>query len=230
MPPPARDNPSGGVAVTLFSFVNNVASYCCGLPVVSGSSVACPNGAAPFTIDDASVIYGRAFLTNTFTVGGVPPPPSPSNGTAGGAGGPASGISIAIIGAAIAIPLSVLSVSLLVWAMWERKKRKRTVAELQDKVASAGSRSSVVGGPAGRGGGGGPRHSRDYGGESFYGKHEREPVSAVTRHTTGSTIPSYHAGGRTERDRQQSMASVHSVNAGRPAELGSSRYGVQELE
>ncbi|KAG6364656.1 hypothetical protein INS49_006259 [Diaporthe citri] len=119
--------------------------YCCvGSEYGNDYSSACADGADPFTLASASLIYGVAALSSaevipstassTATSGASASPatatPAAASGTASSSGDTCSdsGAQIGAIGAGVGASLGVISIGALLWAFWERRQRLRATA------------------------------------------------------------------------------------------------------
>lgn len=114
--------------------------YCCvGSDYDSDYSSACADGADPFTLPSASLIYGVAALssaqvisstaTSTATsAASVSPAAGSGASTSKGDTCSGSGAQIGAIGAGVGVSLGVISIGAMVWALWERRQRRRAAA------------------------------------------------------------------------------------------------------
>lgn len=117
--------------------------YCCvGSDYGNDYSSACADGADPFTLASASLIYGVAALssaeiisstaTSTATSAASPATTTPAaaSETSRSASDtcPDSGAQIGAIGAGVGVSLGVISIGAMVWAFWERRQRLRATA------------------------------------------------------------------------------------------------------
>ncbi|KAJ6022003.1 hypothetical protein N7540_007507 [Penicillium herquei] len=137
-----------GTSIINLSYENGISLYCCGTPVYNGSEIVCPYGSS-FELDDGSAILGRAALVNATTKSST----STSNTTAATT---TSSNSSAIttsssssdnshdvaIGVGVGIPLFVIAVGTLIWALWERRRANR----LSKSLISAGVAQGGYGG------------------------------------------------------------------------------------
>ncbi|RMJ20832.1 hypothetical protein PHISP_08299 [Aspergillus sp. HF37] len=98
--------------------------YCCGTPISGGNDVICPehsdHGPNPFTIEDGSAIPGRGLLANVSSLAKI------SSNSTSSSSVPDSATSCATchdtaIGAGVGVPLGVLALSFLLWALLERR-------------------------------------------------------------------------------------------------------------
>lgn len=119
--------------------------YCCvGSEYGNDYSSACADGADPFTLSSASLIYGAAALssaqlissdatstaTSTDSQSPATATPAAASGTSASAGEtcPDSGAQIGAIGAGVGVSLGVISIGALLWAFWERRQRRKLAA------------------------------------------------------------------------------------------------------
>ncbi|KAL4907649.1 hypothetical protein BDW74DRAFT_111482 [Aspergillus multicolor] len=141
-------NPAGGCSIVNYSFRNSISRYCCGTVFGSNDSTSdttCRDG-EPFTVPDAEALPGYALLANvtsfnTSTDSGsdssnesCSTPSSPSTATWS-----SSTCHETAIGAGIGVPLGVIALASVAWALWERRKRKQTIpsASLPPEQSSA---------------------------------------------------------------------------------------------
>ncbi|KAK2767020.1 hypothetical protein FQN54_006337 [Arachnomyces sp. PD_36] len=132
-------NPSGGLAI--FPLKNDPATYCCGTPISDGDKVVCPVGDENgFEIDSGRIVFGRAGLFNESATGGLDPP---ATGTAApgtsptGATDPSADNSChqTAVGAGVGVPLGIITLASILWAIWERRKSKAIYGMHRDMPA-----------------------------------------------------------------------------------------------
>lgn len=118
--------------------------YCCvGSDYGNDYSSACADGADPFSLASASLIYGVAALSTAEVISGTAtstatfaPSESPATATAATASETSTSkgetcpdsAQIGAIGAGVGVSLGVISISAIVWALWERRQRRRAAA------------------------------------------------------------------------------------------------------
>lgn len=119
--------------------------YCCvGSEYGNDYSSACADGADPFTLPSASLIYGVAALSSaqlitstatstaasTASQSSATATPAAASGTSGSNGDTCadSGAQIGATGAGVGVSLGVISIGALLWAFWERRQRRRMAA------------------------------------------------------------------------------------------------------
>lgn len=111
--------------------------YCCvGSDYDSDYSSACADGADPFTLPSASLIYGVAALSSAQLVSSTATSTATSAASVSPAGASSSkgdtcadaGAQIGAIGAGVGVSLGVISIGAIVWALWERRHRRRAAA------------------------------------------------------------------------------------------------------
>ncbi|KKA23161.1 hypothetical protein T310_2793 [Rasamsonia emersonii CBS 393.64] len=95
-----------------------------------GDTITCPYGESNFTLPSGSIVFGRAGLANL----------SSSDSSSGSSSNSSSALSSdsgscnqTAVGAGVGIPLGVIAVSAVLWALWERRRKKRITALLQDR-------------------------------------------------------------------------------------------------
>lgn len=102
----ASDNQNAGCAIIPFHANGDDSTYCCNAIVSNGSAAVCDNDRDPFKLASGTVIPGRAYLSNLTTKD------SGNNNNRDVA-----------IGAGVGVPLGVLFLTALGWALFERRKR-----------------------------------------------------------------------------------------------------------
>lgn len=116
--------------------------YCCvGSDYGNDYSSACADGADPFTLASASLIYGVAALSSAEVIpstasstatsaASASPATATARGTSSSAAEtcPDSGAQIGAIGAGVGVSLGVISIGAMVWAFWERRQRLKATA------------------------------------------------------------------------------------------------------
>ncbi|BCR90135.1 uncharacterized protein ACHE_60021A [Aspergillus chevalieri] len=100
------DNQNAGCAIIPFHANGDDSTYCCNAIVSNGSAAVCDNDRDPFKLASGTVIPGRAYLSNLTTKD------SGNNNNRDVA-----------IGAGVGVPLGVLFLTALGWALFERRKR-----------------------------------------------------------------------------------------------------------
>ncbi|EYE94299.1 uncharacterized protein EURHEDRAFT_458280 [Aspergillus ruber CBS 135680] len=139
------DNKGGGCPIISIDY-NNGWQYCCGNLVSNNNDVQCAaNTEDRFPLDTTQVIPGVGMLSNlsNFYVSGsapnssITPSPSPhpnlttliSSSDSGTAGHDTA------IGAGVGVPLGVIALVFLVWALLERKRAQDTAAKLAEVMS-----------------------------------------------------------------------------------------------
>ncbi|KAF3895017.1 hypothetical protein GTR04_7036 [Trichophyton interdigitale] len=123
-----------GCSIPLHSFVNRTALYCANAVVAnSSSSTACAGDTEPFTINRGDIIIDSALLARASCTVPRLDPSSPGNDIihASAMSAPvelqnASKTYVAI-GAGVGVPLGVLAIGAIGWALYERRKRLRLI-------------------------------------------------------------------------------------------------------
>ncbi|EAS30664.1 uncharacterized protein CIMG_06143 [Coccidioides immitis RS] len=130
------DNPSGGAVIVPISS-GREPRYCCLGSVVRGSETTCVNDAEPFTLNDGEVVIGYAALSGvvratapTGTSSAPTATNSPSASSTPGGNAPSHGSSSSnstniAIGAGVGVPLGVIALVSIAWALYERRQRRR---------------------------------------------------------------------------------------------------------
>ncbi|GIJ87002.1 hypothetical protein Asppvi_005901 [Aspergillus pseudoviridinutans] len=126
-------NRGGGCSIINLSYVNGIATYCCGTPITNGTDVICPEGMDSFQIPTGHAVTGVALLSNVSSSATTAPS---STDTATGS------CHDTAIGAGVGVPLGVIALMALTWALFERKARRAmrtqippTAVVLDDKSA-----------------------------------------------------------------------------------------------
>lgn len=97
-----------------------MALYCCNNIVSNTGSTPCALNLSAFTIDNGNIMPGFAALAD-YTVTN-----SSSNTTTSSSTGSSSSDRVAI-GAGVGVPLGVIALGAIAWAIWERQKSRRLV-------------------------------------------------------------------------------------------------------
>lgn len=100
------DHRDAGCAVITFQADGDNTTYCCDGIEANGNATVCANGEDPFKLESGTAIQGRAYLSN------LTAKDSGNNNNRDVA-----------IGAGVGVPLGVLFLTALGWALFERKKR-----------------------------------------------------------------------------------------------------------
>lgn len=101
---PASTNQNGGCAIIPFISNGEDTKYCCDAVVANGTQAACAHG-HEFTLHNGAAIPGRAYLAKDSVTGN-----NKNNKDVA-------------IGAGVGVPLGVLFLTALGWALYERKRR-----------------------------------------------------------------------------------------------------------
>ncbi|KAL4882373.1 hypothetical protein BJY04DRAFT_40453 [Aspergillus karnatakaensis] len=113
-------NPDGGCSIVNFSFRQGVSRYCCGTAISNGSSLACRDG-DDFTVPTGQVLAGFALLENVTALNqSSNTPNSPPSIITG-----SEECHETAIGAGVGVPLGVIALASIAWALFERRRRKR---------------------------------------------------------------------------------------------------------
>ncbi|CEJ60244.1 hypothetical protein PMG11_08825 [Penicillium brasilianum] len=114
-------NSDGGSAIVNLKTANGTSTYCCGTVVASGGDTICRDDTDSFQLADAQILTGRAALAN------LVPPDSASNSSSN------SSITVptsnnshdTTIGVGVGVPLGVIALGSLLWAIWERRRANK---------------------------------------------------------------------------------------------------------
>ncbi|KAJ5672608.1 hypothetical protein N7507_001735 [Penicillium longicatenatum] len=134
---------SEGASIINLSLINGTSLYCCGTPIYNGSEIVCPYGDS-FRLDDADIILERAALVNvtditsdstnsTTTVTANSTTSSPSSSAVA-----SSSSHDVAIGAGVGVPLGIIAIGTLVWALWERRRANKLSRSLGSMAAGQG--------------------------------------------------------------------------------------------
>ncbi|KAK2742627.1 hypothetical protein FQN55_007746 [Onygenales sp. PD_40] len=127
-----------GFPIVHLEFNNAESRYCCGRTAVVDGEIGCMNGDSPFSLAPGFAIQGVAGLKNTTsddpptTTSASSPSstptsePTPSSTAMPEAKCPASRDTA--IGAGVGVPLGVIAVAALVWALMERRSRLNAIS------------------------------------------------------------------------------------------------------
>jgi hypothetical protein len=109
------------------------AIYCCGYQSANQTTDECANGDAPFILEDGEMVFRRAALadatedgnSSSWTTASTSPT---ATGTDAGTDSATCSNNDVAIGAGVGVPLGVLALSAVAWALLERRRRVKTVA------------------------------------------------------------------------------------------------------
>ncbi|OJJ95983.1 hypothetical protein ASPACDRAFT_47342 [Aspergillus aculeatus ATCC 16872] len=124
------NNPTGGCSIINLKYSDGVSTYCCGTPVANNDSqVVCPDNASSFEVPTGHAMVGYAMLANVSTLDATAKTTTScsSNETSTLVNSTASctkGASChdAAIGAGVGVPLGVIALASIVWALFERRR------------------------------------------------------------------------------------------------------------
>ncbi|CEO59028.1 hypothetical protein PMG11_03717 [Penicillium brasilianum] len=130
-----------GASIINLSFYNGNAIYCCGTPIIDGDKIVCPNNpTSGFEVPSGWPIPGRALLANSTLLDAIATASSPSvtasvsssatSSTSSSSSSSSSSGSASIcttchetaIGAGVGVPLGVIALFSIVWALFERRR------------------------------------------------------------------------------------------------------------
>ncbi|CAI7618599.1 unnamed protein product, partial [Penicillium viridicatum] len=125
-------SPSMGASISNIYFNGSTSLYCCGSPMAVDSNVLCHSqsdndGEPPFTVKSGRVIPGRALLAN------VPTLKNTSDGTNSDSTSCQTCHDTAV-GAGVGVPLGVLALLFVIWAIIERRRASRLSRALSAPV------------------------------------------------------------------------------------------------
>ncbi|KAJ0417150.1 hypothetical protein BJY00DRAFT_210775 [Aspergillus carlsbadensis] len=142
-------NPDGGCSIVNFSFRNRVSRYCCGTATTDGSELACRDG-DDFTVPTGDVLAGYALLENVTSLNTTSDSPTDSNSSSEcPTCSPCintSSCNETTVGVGVGVPLGVIALATVGWALWERRRRKQ--APVIAVTSSPGSSPGEVKPPA----------------------------------------------------------------------------------
>ncbi|RJE24081.1 hypothetical protein PHISCL_03570 [Aspergillus sclerotialis] len=142
------DRQNGGCALPFWGTINGEAAYCPDSIVPNATGVGCSDGTEPFTVGPASIITNKAALegascavdplnpkigaTQAATATHTSSFPTATNGTGSSCNSDSgssdnSNSKNAAIGAGVGVPLGVISLATIGWALAERKKRYQLI-------------------------------------------------------------------------------------------------------
>ncbi|KAJ5280149.1 hypothetical protein N7478_005521 [Penicillium angulare] len=130
-----------GASIINLSLIDGISLYCCGTPIYNGSAIVCPDGDS-FQVDDGEVILGRAALANATTISSNG---TSSNSTTATSSASSSNSHNVAIGAGVGVPLGVIAIGTLIWALWERKRANRLSKSLATASVGRGTYNEVDG-------------------------------------------------------------------------------------
>ncbi|KAI0098087.1 hypothetical protein GGR51DRAFT_539178 [Nemania sp. FL0031] len=132
---------SGGAPLALYSLPDSgPPQYCCGTVVLrgNGSSLGCYGNPYPFAIEPGDIIEDRGVLRGyNLTGSGESNSTCPPNSTCPKA---VSSNAVVAVGAGLGVPLGILSIAAITWALWERYQRRNP--QNQEEVER--SKSEVI--------------------------------------------------------------------------------------
>ncbi|RLL98480.1 hypothetical protein CFD26_101950 [Aspergillus turcosus] len=112
---PEDINRDGGCSIINLIYENGIATYCCGTPITNGTDVICPEGTDSFQIPTGHALTGVALLSDVN---------SSSATTAASTDTATRSCHDTAIGAGVGVPLGVIALMTLAWALFERKARR----------------------------------------------------------------------------------------------------------
>ncbi|KAE8352227.1 hypothetical protein BDV28DRAFT_5593 [Aspergillus coremiiformis] len=148
---------NGGCSLPLLRYDGKEALYCANSIVSNGTDLACAGGAPPFTLPDASIITNKAILANaSCPLSSVSPtaPPTPVN-TSSPTSNPGDiptasqdndheNRKVAAVGAGVGVPLGVLFVCSLAWALFERNRRLSMLQSMSRQAVTTQEQSDRI--------------------------------------------------------------------------------------
>ena len=120
-------NPSGGSSIINVAYnKDEPATYCCGTPISVDGSVVCPDDAESFEVASGSVIFDRAILFDSPSSAEEPANTATETAVPGNCGGaPCESCHETVVGAGVGVPLGVIALGSIIWALWERRRTKK---------------------------------------------------------------------------------------------------------
>jgi hypothetical protein len=109
-------NRDGGCSIINLTYENGIATYCCGTPITNGTNVICPEGMDSFQIPTGHALTGVALLSNVSSSSATTAPSSTDT--------PTRSCHDTAIGAGVGVPLGVIALMTLAWAIFERRARR----------------------------------------------------------------------------------------------------------
>lgn len=138
----ANCNPDGGCALFTFSYKNKVSRYCCGEAALSNTTTACYDGSDAFRIPNAEAVPGYGLLGNvtSFNASTNSPdsPDSPNNTSCPVEQTNSSSCHETAVGAGVGVPLGVIALASVAWALWERRKGRQASISSLAQTSSPG--------------------------------------------------------------------------------------------
>ncbi|KAK2762677.1 hypothetical protein FQN54_000851 [Arachnomyces sp. PD_36] len=120
-----------GVSLVNLQFTSSKgATYCCGTPLIQDDKIVCPDGDEDgFEVDDGDMIFGRGALANATAPvdSSFPTETAGSEGSVPGVPGVCGTTQCndTAIGAGVGVPLGLIALASIAWAVWERRKARR---------------------------------------------------------------------------------------------------------
>jgi hypothetical protein len=138
-----NSTPDKGASISNIFFNGSTALYCCGSPIVDGDNVSCPpssdNNGEPFTVTTGKVIAGRAILANVSSLSNKTSAGTSSSIGAGSDTGNCRTCHDTAIGAGVGVPLGVLALLFMIWAIIERRRKASRLSRALSAPGPAGS-------------------------------------------------------------------------------------------
>ncbi|KAJ5825324.1 hypothetical protein N7474_002462 [Penicillium riverlandense] len=139
--------PAGGAALVLFNSTGSDSYYCCNSVIAEDNAATCSNSmtgepSTPFKVNNAELVPGVAALSNlvkksklSHIASHAAPQTEPTKHTTNSSTEELNSNNTTCdsnkdvaIGAGVGVPLGLLAIAFLVWALWERRRRMQAVA------------------------------------------------------------------------------------------------------
>ncbi|KAI9926364.1 hypothetical protein ASPWEDRAFT_176667 [Aspergillus wentii DTO 134E9] len=124
---------SGYPIVNMGGFSGKSTNWCCGSVTYENGKATCAQGDS-FTLETGRAVVGAAALANytekstqSSNTSDASSPDSTSSSSSGSSSGSSS--RDAAIGAGVGVPLGVIALASIGWALWERRGRKKAIAQ-----------------------------------------------------------------------------------------------------
>ncbi|OQE89388.1 hypothetical protein PENNAL_c0014G02924 [Penicillium nalgiovense] len=144
----ATERRNSGCALPLYRYIDKKPYYCADSVTVNSTGDTACHAGSPFTLENAELITDKAALANyTSSTSSDTGSNSTSNSNTTLSGDPKKGNDVAV-GAGVGVPLGVLLLTALAWALFERRKRlsvQAMVEGLQSQVVETAAYRNMQG-------------------------------------------------------------------------------------
>jgi hypothetical protein len=110
-----------GCSIVLYTYLDSTAKYCCNNIVADDNTAICANNYTTFEIPDASIVPGYNLMADYVLA-------NSTNSTNSTKSSSSSSNHDTAIGAGVGVPLGVIALASIAWALWERRKLHRLQA------------------------------------------------------------------------------------------------------